>query len=55
MPERIQLRRTKGFDGATGRITIDPQTGYRTSVPVSILRVNGSKHFVIVKLPPFIV
>ena len=50
-----QLRRTKGFDGATGTITIDPKTGYRTSVPVSILRVNGSKHFVIVKLPPFIV
>jgi branched-chain amino acid transport system substrate-binding protein len=50
-----QLRRTKDYHGATGTITIDPKTGYRTKVPVSILRVSGSKQFVIVKLPPFVV
>src|SRR5215203_3169004 len=33
------LRATRGFRGATGSITIDPKTGYRTNVPVSILRV----------------
>jgi branched-chain amino acid transport system substrate-binding protein len=41
------LRRTKGYRGATGTITIDRQTGYRTSVPVRILRVNRHKTFVI--------
>jgi branched-chain amino acid transport system substrate-binding protein len=44
-----QLRRTKGFLGATGPIMIDPKTGYRTNVPVSILRVNDSGTFVIAK------
>jgi hypothetical protein len=34
--------------GATGSITIDPSAGYRTHVPVSILRVNAAKKFVIV-------
>jgi branched-chain amino acid transport system substrate-binding protein len=43
------LRRTNGFRGATGRITINAKTGYRTDVPVSILRVNRSKRFVIAK------
>ena len=44
-----QLRRTKGFRGATGPITISPKTGYRTNVPVSILRVNDRRKFVIAK------
>jgi branched-chain amino acid transport system substrate-binding protein len=43
------LRRTKGYRGATGTITINLKTGYRTSVPVSILRVNGKKRFVLAK------
>jgi branched-chain amino acid transport system substrate-binding protein len=42
-----QLRRTDGFRGATGTITINLKTGYRTNVPVSILRVNHHKRFVI--------
>jgi branched-chain amino acid transport system substrate-binding protein len=41
------LRLTKGVRGATGTITIDPKTGYRSNVPVSILRVNGRKRFVL--------
>jgi branched-chain amino acid transport system substrate-binding protein len=44
-----RLRRTKGFHGATGAITINPKNGYRTIVPVSILRVNDHKRFVIAK------
>lgn len=44
-----QLRRTKEFRGATGAITINPKNGYRTNVPVSILRVNDHKRFVITK------
>jgi branched-chain amino acid transport system substrate-binding protein len=44
-----KLRQTKGFRGATGPITIDAKTGYRTSVPVSILRVDSRKRFVIAK------
>jgi ABC-type branched-subunit amino acid transport system substrate-binding protein len=44
-----QLRATDGYRGATGRITIDPKTGYRTNVPVSILRVNDRRRFVIAK------
>ena len=43
------LRRTKGFHGATGAITIDAKTGYRKTVPVSILRVNDKKRFVLAK------
>jgi branched-chain amino acid transport system substrate-binding protein len=42
-----QLRRTKGFRGATGPITINTKNGYRTNVPVSILRVNARRRFVI--------
>jgi branched-chain amino acid transport system substrate-binding protein len=42
-----QLRRTEGFLGATGAITINAKTGYRTNVPVSILRVNDRRRFVI--------
>jgi ABC-type branched-subunit amino acid transport system substrate-binding protein len=44
-----QLRRTKELRGATGAITINPMNGYRTNVPVSILRVNDHKRFVIAK------
>jgi branched-chain amino acid transport system substrate-binding protein len=44
-----QLRRTKGFPGATGAITVNPKDGYRRMVPVSILRVNNRKRFVIAK------
>ena len=43
------LRKTKGFRGATGAITIDRRTGYRTNAPVDILRVDARKRFVIVK------
>jgi branched-chain amino acid transport system substrate-binding protein len=41
------LRRTRGYRGATGTITIDRKSGYRTTVPVRILRVNRQKTFVI--------
>src|SRR5436190_2664239 len=44
-----RLRRTEGYRGATGTITINPKTGYRTNVPVSILRVDNRKRFVIAK------
>jgi branched-chain amino acid transport system substrate-binding protein len=44
-----QLRRIKGYRGATGAITIDPKSGYRTNVPVSILRVDSRKRFVIAR------
>jgi ABC-type branched-subunit amino acid transport system substrate-binding protein len=44
-----QLRRTRGYRGATGTITIDPKTGYRASVPVRILRVNAQKRFAILR------
>lgn len=44
-----ELRATQGYRGATGTITIDPKTGYRTNVPVSILRVDSRKRFVIAK------
>jgi branched-chain amino acid transport system substrate-binding protein len=48
-PVERALRRANGYEGATGRITIDPGSGYRTSVPVSILRVGTAKKFVIVR------
>lgn len=44
-----RLRRTRNFRGATGPITINPKNGFRTNVPVSILRVNDHKRFVIAK------
>jgi branched-chain amino acid transport system substrate-binding protein len=43
------LRRTKGYRAATGTITIDRRTGYRRNLPVSILRVNGRRQFVIAR------
>jgi branched-chain amino acid transport system substrate-binding protein len=42
-----RLRHTKDFRGETGPITINPKNGYRTNVPLSILRVNKHKQFVI--------
>jgi len=42
-----KLRRTAAYRGATGTITIDPKNGYRARVPVSILRVDSRKRFVI--------
>jgi ABC-type branched-subunit amino acid transport system substrate-binding protein len=44
-----RLRATDGYRGATGMISIDAKTGYRTAVPVSILRVDSRKRFVIMK------
>lgn len=44
-----QLRATERYRGATGTIAIDPRTGYRTNVPVSILRVDSRKRFVIAR------
>jgi ABC-type branched-subunit amino acid transport system substrate-binding protein len=44
-----KLRRTVWYPGATGTITIDRKTGYRTKVPVSILRVDSRKRFVIAR------
>jgi branched-chain amino acid transport system substrate-binding protein len=43
------LRHTTGYRGATGPITIDRKTGYRETVPVSILRVNKEKKFAVLK------
>jgi ABC-type branched-subunit amino acid transport system substrate-binding protein len=42
-----KLRRTAGYRGATGTITIDPKSGYRVKVPVSILSVDSRKRFAI--------
>jgi branched-chain amino acid transport system substrate-binding protein len=42
-----RLRRTKKFRGATGAITINPKNGYRTNIPVRILRVDDRKRLVI--------
>jgi branched-chain amino acid transport system substrate-binding protein len=42
-----QLRRTRNFAGATGPVTVNRRTGYRTNVPLSILRVNNQDTFVI--------
>ena len=43
------LRAIRKARGATGPITIDPDTGYRTNVPVSILTVNAKHKFVIAR------
>ena len=43
------LRATQIHRGATGPITIDRDTGYRTNVPVSILSVNAKQKFVIAR------
>ena len=44
-----RLRATKGYRGATGTISINRKTGYRTNAPVFILRVDSRKKFVIAK------
>ena len=44
-----ELRRTKAYRGATGAITIVAKTGYGRRVPVSILRVDSRKRFVIAR------
>jgi branched-chain amino acid transport system substrate-binding protein len=41
-----ELRHTAGAVGATGRITVDPRTGNRRNVPVSVLRVDRRGRFV---------
>ena len=41
------LKKAKGFKGATGTISIDPKTGNRKVVPVYILEVDSSGDFVI--------
>jgi branched-chain amino acid transport system substrate-binding protein len=46
--ERL-VRRTKGYRGATGTITINRKTGYRATVPITTLRVNKHKRYVIAK------
>jgi branched-chain amino acid transport system substrate-binding protein len=43
------LRATRGFRGATGTITINRKTGYRKTVPVSILRVDKHERFVVAR------
>ena len=48
-PVERRLRATKGYHGATGTISIDAKTGYRTNAPVSILRVDSRSKFVIAK------
>ena len=42
-----QLRQTTGYEGQTGRISIDAITGNRVKVPVFALRVNGQGDFVV--------
>ena len=42
-----ELDRTRGFEGATGEIAIDPKTGNRKVVPVYILEVDDSGTFVV--------
>ena len=49
---RVQkkLEHTKGYRGQTGRITIDPATGYRVKLPfLDILEVNAKRTFVIAR------
>ncbi len=46
-PALRSLLETRGYEGQTGRITIDPLTGNRVKVPVFMLRVNGEGTFVV--------
>lgn len=41
------LAKTKGFQGITGDISIDPVTGNRVEVPVVILRIDAEGNYVI--------
>src|SRR4051794_14272108 len=47
VPVLKTLRATANLPAATGSVTIDPETGYRVAPPVTILRVDSSKTFVI--------
>jgi branched-chain amino acid transport system substrate-binding protein len=44
-----RLRATRNHPGATGPITIDRRTGYRTNAPVAILTVNAKRVFVVAR------
>ena len=44
---REALTGTKGFQGITGKIDIDAQTGNRVDVPVVILEINASGQYVV--------
>jgi branched-chain amino acid transport system substrate-binding protein len=44
---RDALSGTTGYDGITGRIAIDPQTGNRVNVPVVILAIDGNGRYVV--------
>jgi hypothetical protein len=48
-PVLHELRHTRGYRGATGTITIDPATGYRRTLPISILSVDTNHKFVITR------
>ena len=48
-PVLHELRHTRGYRGATGTITIDPATGYRQTLPISILSVSTDHKFVIAR------
>ena len=48
-PVLATLRATVDYPGATGPITIDPDTGNRTNVPVRILRVTPAGGFAVVE------
>jgi branched-chain amino acid transport system substrate-binding protein len=43
------LLHTRGYRGATGRITVDPATGNRTNAPVYILTVSAAGQFVTIR------
>jgi ABC-type branched-subunit amino acid transport system substrate-binding protein len=43
------LLHTRGYRGATGRITVEPATGNRTNAPVYILTVSRAGQFVTVR------
>jgi hypothetical protein len=38
---------TRDYQGITGSITIDPKTGNRVDIPVVILDIDASGHYVI--------
>jgi branched-chain amino acid transport system substrate-binding protein len=45
-PVREQIEGTEGYEGITGTITIDPQTGNRVEVPIAVLLAEGSSFIV---------
>jgi branched-chain amino acid transport system substrate-binding protein len=42
-----QLARTTAFQGATGSVRIDPDTGNRVDVPLAILRLDANGNFTV--------